>query len=78
MCYLLYCLTFILIVLLLHDVKALDIGIDIDGEKINIFLYTDDILLIAESENDLQLLLDVLNACCNKKLLNVNLDKTKF
>ena len=41
-------------------IKALDVGIDIDGEKLAILLYADDIVLLAENENDLQLLLDVL------------------
>ena len=40
---------------LFTDIKALDIGIDIESEKIGILLYADDIVLIAENENDLQL-----------------------
>ena len=41
-------------------------------------LYADDIVLIAENESDLQLLLDVLNIWCKNKLLNVNHEKTKI
>ena len=44
---------------LVTDIKALDVGIDIDGEKFAILLYADDIVLLAANENDLQLLLDV-------------------
>ena len=49
---------------LVTDIKALDIGINSDGEKVGILLYADDIVLIAENESDLQLLLDVLNIWC--------------
>ena len=63
---------------LVTDIKALDIGIDIEGERIGILLYADDIVLIAENENDLQLLLDILNTWCKHKALNVNFEKTKI
>jgi hypothetical protein len=32
---------------------GISIGIDIEGEQIGILLYADDIVLIAENENDL-------------------------
>jgi hypothetical protein len=63
---------------LVIDIKALDIGIYIGCEQISILLYADDILLIAENENDLQLLLDILNTWCKHKALNVNFEKTKI
>ena len=63
---------------LVTDIKALDIGIDIEGEKIGILLYADDIVLIAENENDLQLLIDILNTWCKHKALNVSFEKTKI
>ena len=62
---------------LVTDIKALDVGIDIDGEKLAILLYADDIVLLAENENDLQLLLDVLNRWCVKYHMSVNIDKSK-
>jgi hypothetical protein len=40
--------------------------------RINSFNSIDDIVLIAENENDLQLLLDILNTWCKHKALNVN------
>ena len=46
-------------------------------KKIGILLYADDIVLIAENENDLQLLLDILNTWCKYKTLNVSFEKTK-
>lgn len=45
---------------LVTDIKALDTGIDIDGEKVGILLYAGDIVLIVQNESDLQLLLDIL------------------
>ena len=35
--------------------KSLDKGITIGNEKVSILLYADDIVIIAENENDLQL-----------------------
>ena len=34
---------------LFHAIKSLNVGVDIDGEKVRIFLYTDDLVLIAEN-----------------------------
>ena len=47
-------------------------------KKIGILLYADDIVLIAENENDLQLRIDILNKWCKHKALNVNFEKTKI
>ena len=63
---------------LVTNTKALYIGIDIECEKIGILLYADDIVLIAENENDLQLLLEILNTWCKHKALNVNFEKSKI
>lgn len=52
---------------LIDEVKALNVGINVDEELICMLLNADDIVLIAESEKDLQLLLDVLKSWCNKK-----------
>ena len=46
---------------LIDDINALNIGIDIDNEKLAILLYADDVVLLAENEKDLQKMLDVLN-----------------
>ena len=43
-------------------VKALDKGIDIgNGETVHIMLYADDTVLLAEHEDDLHLMLNILN-----------------
>ena len=63
---------------LIDAIKSLDIGVNIDDEKIGILLYADDIVLMAENENDLQVLLNVLSKWCATNCLNVNLDKSKI
>lgn len=54
---------------LIDEVEALNVGIKVDEEFICMLLNADDIVLIAESEKDLQLLLDVLKSWCNKKII---------
>jgi hypothetical protein len=41
-------------------------------------LYADDVVLLAENETELQLLLDVLNSWCCKNELEVNYDKSNI
>ena len=45
-------------------IKSLGKGIDIDNEKVCILLYADDIVLMADNENDLQTMLSTLNSWC--------------
>ena len=45
--------------------KSLDIGISIGDEKVCILLYADDIVLMADNEHDLQLLLNALSTWCD-------------
>ena len=45
---------------LIDDIKSLNISIDIDGEKIAILLYVDDVVLMAENTEDIQKLINVL------------------
>jgi hypothetical protein len=47
--------------------KSLNIGIDIDGEKIAILLYADHVVLMAENTEDMQQLINVLDTWCNNK-----------
>ena len=46
---------------LIRDMKLLNIGIEIEDEKICLLLYADDVILIADTEEDLQSLLNCLN-----------------
>jgi hypothetical protein len=60
---------------LIDDINALNIGID--NEKLAILLYADDVVLLAENEKDLQMMLDVLNFWCKNNALYVNVNKSK-
>ena len=61
------------------EIKESGIGIEIDSELlVNVLLYADDIVLLAESEIDLQNLLNIVNAWCSKWRLEVNLLKTNI
>jgi hypothetical protein len=62
---------------LIVKVKNTGIGVKV-GEKIcNIFLYADDIALMASTENDLQTLLDVVGDWCTDWNLVINAVKSK-
>ena len=50
---------------LVNFFKSLDIGISIGDEKVCILLYADDIVLIADNEHDLHLLLNALSTWCD-------------
>ena len=46
---------------LVSDMKQLNLGIDIDGEKVCILLYADDVILMTETEEELKELLNCLH-----------------
>ena len=58
------------------NVKESGLGISVDGEKIAILVYADDIVLIAENEQDLQTMMNMLNDWCKIWQMSVNIDKT--
>jgi hypothetical protein len=59
--------------------SKIDVGIKIvEAIKISIPLYADDIILMAESEQELQLLLNQLEIYCSQSQMQVNLSKTKI
>ena len=62
---------------LIVKINSLDRGIDIDGEKIGILVYADDVVLIAENKEELQQMLKELNLCCENNKLEVNINKSK-
>ena len=45
---------------LVDTIKSLNIRADVDGEKPGLLLYADDLVLMAETERELQLMLDTL------------------
>ena len=60
------------------DVKNTNIRIPVDSGKVSILLYADDIVLLAENEHDLQILLDTIFSWCKTWYMNVNEKKTKI
>ena len=57
-------------------IKSLDLGVEIGEEKLSLLLYADDIILLAESSSDLQLLLNALNDWCGRNHMSVNTEKS--
>ena len=53
-------------------------GVKIDDTVVSILLYADDVVLIAESEADLQAMLDTLGAWCKNNLLSINVAKSNI
>ena len=51
-------------------------GIDIDGTKVSVLQYADDIAIMAESEEQLQNMLDILYNWCRVNKMQVSLEKT--
>ena len=62
---------------LAEDIKSLGPGIKIGDTLICLLMYADDIVLIAESEKDLQLMLDKLTRWCSKWRMLLNTEKTQ-
>ena len=58
--------------------NKLNLGIAIGEKRISLLLYADDIVLLAESEHDLQSMLNCLLAWCQKWRLSVNDAKSEI
>ena len=58
--------------------QAVGKGIVINDEMISILLYADDVVLLAENENDLQYLLNSLSEWCNQNNMLVNCLKSNI
>jgi hypothetical protein len=62
---------------LVNMLDGVGIGIDVGKQLINCLLFADDIALIAETEEELQRLLDVASAFVIKWNLSFNFNKSK-
>ena len=62
---------------LIVKINSLDMGLDIGGEKVGTLANEDDVVLLAESENELQILMNELNIWCEHNKLEVNVSKSK-
>ena len=55
------------------------LGIDIDnGETVSLLMYADDIVLLADNENDLQQMLNALLEWCRSNYMSINTNKTNI
>ena len=63
---------------LAKEIKRLNTGVNINGRMVSVLLYADDIVLLAEKEQDLQTLLDCTYQWCMKWKLKVNIEKSKI
>jgi hypothetical protein len=61
---------------LVKEVNSLNCGVTYENHQLSILLYADDIVLLSETEDGLQKLLDTLNKWTNRFRMNVNMDKT--
>ena len=68
---------------LIGELRAVKRGVPIDpggdpcGERLNVLAYADDLVLLAESEWDLQILMRQVASWCRRFRLKVNMKKTK-
>ena len=58
--------------------KESGIGIDVNGYKVCVLLYADDLVLLADNEKDLQTLLDLMHTWCIEWRLCINYTKSNI
>ncbi|WP_143558637.1 RNA-directed DNA polymerase, partial [Solemya velum gill symbiont] len=63
---------------LITKLNCLCVGIDLVGEKVCALLYADDLVLMAETATDLQLLLDTLYTWTMSNRMAINCDKSSI
>ncbi len=63
---------------LVDDVNSLNLGVFIDGHRISILLYADDIVLLGETEKDLQKMLDSVYKWSKKYKIKFNVSKSNI
>ncbi|XP_060556015.1 uncharacterized protein LOC132716677 [Ruditapes philippinarum] len=59
------------------EINDLDLGFNIDGRKLSMLLYADDIVCIAKSEEDLQRILVKVRDWCRRWRVLINTEKSK-
>ena len=58
------------------QIKSLGQGVQFDNEHINIMLYADNVVLLAENSADLQVMINTLYEWCNLNCMTVNSRKS--
>ena len=56
------------------SLKNLGLGVNVDEERVSVLLYEDDIVILAENEKDLQILLNCLGKWCLENKMNVSVE----
>ena len=77
------CLSPLLFNIFINDlalkIKSLGLGINIgNDETVSLMMYADDIVLLAESENDLQRMLNAFCDWCSANFMSININKTNI
>ena len=62
---------------LAQKIKDMNVGVSVDETKVSILLYADDIVLIGETESELQAMLDELVVWCKTWCMKVNIENTQ-
>ena len=62
---------------LAREVRALNLGVPAAGKRLSLLLYADDIVLLADSQEELQRMLGAVQAFCRRWRVQVNMSKTK-
>ncbi len=62
---------------LAEEIKAMNIGVNIDDDIIAILMFADDIALIAGNEGGIQKMMDKINSWCEKWKMVINEKKTQ-
>ncbi len=63
---------------LVNDVNSFNLGVTIDGYRISILLYADDIVLLGETEKDLEKMLDSVYKWSKKYKIKFNVRKSNI
>lgn len=59
------------------ELSRLEKGVRFGGERLSVVFYADDLVILAENEENLQLMLDALHEWCDRWCMRVNAQKTK-
>ena len=62
---------------LVREVNDLDLGVSMGESRVSLLLYADDIALVANSEEDLQTMLNTLHEWCRRWRVLINTNKSK-
>jgi hypothetical protein len=59
------------------ELQAAGVGVEVGERLVHSLLYADDVVLMAESPEDLQVLIDVVDSFCRKWRMDINLKKSE-